>query len=450
MTWQESWPIAPYLIGIACTKYEPYEEIYEAKDGRSLPLLFLPYPEHRALAEISWGRTGEMLAAFEDRFGPYPFAGEKYGMAEFFWGGAMENQTLTSYGEYLVDGTDMNDWEVAHELSHSWWGNSVTLGSWDHMWLNEGFARYSEALWFESRGGIEAYREWMRGMWRPDLPGAIVPPDYIFSPTVYLKGAWTLHMLRGLLGDVDFFDALRAYGAEFAHSNATTEDLIRVFESVAGRDLRWFFDQWVYGPGRPEYELAWTTDPQVDDTDSGLLAAPSLAATSVRKSLPSVLDLTIAQAQVEPPFRMPVELEIRDALGTYRVTVQDSLREQRFRIPVRLLPQEVQLDPDDWILKGSVGGSSTPEPPALAEQPGAPWPSPGRPPFRIPVLGGRAAAVVILDVAGRRVAELPPISGSSAIWDGRDEQGREMPSGVYFAGLAGDRGRAVRRIVLLR
>jgi hypothetical protein len=84
-----------HLVRIACTRYEPYQESYTASDGRTVPLLFLPYPEHRTLAEASWGRVPAMLAAFEERFGAYPFADEKYGMAEFFWAGSMENQTLT-------------------------------------------------------------------------------------------------------------------------------------------------------------------------------------------------------------------------------------------------------------------------------------------------------------------------------------------------------------------
>ncbi len=142
-----------------------------------------------------------MLGAFEDRFGPYPFAGEKYGMAEFFWGGAHGEPDPHLYGRVPRRRDRQNDWDVAHELAHSWWGNSVTLASWDHMWLNEGFARYAEALWFESsHGGSMPTGNGCAAMWRPDFPGAIVPPDYLFNSTVYLKGAWVLHMLRGVVG----------------------------------------------------------------------------------------------------------------------------------------------------------------------------------------------------------------------------------------------------------
>ncbi|MDM7916406.1 MAG: M1 family metallopeptidase, partial [Candidatus Eisenbacteria bacterium] len=363
--WRESHPIAPYLVSIACTNYARFGGTFVSQDGIEMPLLFLAWPEDSADAAASWGRTAAMLAAFEDRFGPYPFLSEKYGMAEFSWGGAMEHQTLSSMGAYSIDGTDGNDWIVAHEMAHQWWGDDVTCADFDHIWLNEGFARYAEAIWFESQGGIEAYRDWMRRMWRPSFPGAIVPPDYLFNSTVYLKGAWVLHMLRGILGDEAFFDVLSLYRSRHSGGAATTEDLIRAAETVAGRSLRWFFDPWIYGTGRPAYLTSWTTDPGPEGT---------------------AIELTIEQTQPEPPFRMPIEVEIEDALGSYRVRVDDSLRVQTFRIAIRMPVEGTRLDPDDWILKDGIGGSS------VADLDGLPWiqnpirpprPSPGRPPFRI-------------------------------------------------------------------
>jgi aminopeptidase N len=450
MTWREEWPVAPYLIGIAVTRYAPFGQIYTADDGRTLPLLFLPYPEHRALAEESWGRVRGMLAAFEGRFGPYPFPGEKYGMAEFPWGGAMENQTLTSYGEYLVDGTDQNDWEVAHELAHSWWGNKVTLDSWEHIWLNEGFARYSEALWFESQAGIEGYRDWIRGMWRPDFPGAIVPPESMFNPTVYLKGAWVLHMLRGVLGDSVFFEAIRAYGERFAYANATTEDLITIFEQQAGRDLRWFFDPWVYGSGRPAYLTTWTTEPAPDEPIHDRSDQDARPASPPQSPGAALLDLTIEQIQAEPPYRMPVQIEIRDPQGNYRLTVEDSLRVQEFRLPVRMPPHRVLLDPDDWILKATVGGSDV-SGSSVPARIGAPSPCPGAPPFRIPLPAGAPGGwIEVLDVVGRRVVGLPIDGSGTSTWDGRDQRGRDAPPGLYLIRVAGPGQQATRRIVLLR
>lgn len=434
MTWQERYPIAPYLLSIACTNYRTFDGGHVGDDGTFLPILYLAYPEDLDDARASWQNTPAMIQAFEGRFGPYPFYGEKYGMAEFSWPGGMEHQTLSSMGEYTIDGTHANDWIVAHELAHHWWGDMVTPASWEHIWLNEGFARYAEALWFESQGGSEAYRDWMRRMWRPSFPGAIVPPDYMFNSTVYMKGAWVLHMLRGLVGADVLFDALRAYRDTHAYGTVVTEDLIAALESASGRDLGWFFDQWVYCTGQPQYYTSYAVAP-----------AP----------MGAILDLTITQAQDEPPFRMPIEFGITDSLGSYRVTVLDSLRVQEFRIPVRLAPTYVRLDPDDWILKDSIGGSDAPDPAAMPLVLSPPWPSPGLPPFHIPVASDEVrGGVGVFDVAGRRVAVLPkegsPGGPGVVIWDGRDGHGQELPTGLYFVRPEGAPADRVRRVWLVR
>lgn len=425
MVWREEYPIAPYLVSIACTNYSVFEDAYQGAGGETLPLLYLAYPEDREDAEISWGRTPEMLAAFEERFGPYPFAGEKYGMAEFFWGGAMEHQTLSSMGEYSVDGTDDFDWLVAHELAHQWFGNLITPKDWDHIWLNEGFARYAEALWEEWRAGGEAYREAMRKIWRPSFPGAIVPPDYIFNSTVYHKGAWVLHMLRWVVGERAFFRILEQYREEHAYSTADTEEFIAICERVTGRDLRWFFDPWIYGTGRPVY---WATTAFVP---------------------PDRLTLTIEQLQPESPYTMPIQFEIEDAFGSTRFVVRDSLRVQSFEVQVRAEPVKVTIDPDDWILKDSLGGSGAPDGAPAAAFLGLPHPSPGAPPFRIPWSGsGEEGAVEVLDPAGRRVA-LIPAAPPMLVWDGKDHADRLLPAGIYFLRAPGGK-EPPRRIWILR
>ncbi len=426
MVWREEHPIAPYLVSVACTNYEVFEDLYQGEQGEPLPLLYLAYPEDRADAEISWGRTPAMIAAFEERFGPYPFAGEKYGMAEFSWGGAMEHQTLSSMGEYSVDGTEDFDWLVAHELAHQWFGDMITPKSWDHIWLNEGFARYAEALWAESRGGIEAYRDAMRGMWRPNFPGAVVPPDYLFNSTVYHKGAWVLHMLRWIVGERALFEILERYRGEHAYSNADTEDFIRVCEDTCARGLRWFFDPWVYGTGRPIYVATSEFLP------------------------PDRLRLTIEQTQPEDPYAMPIEFEIRDALGEYRLVVRDSLRVQSFEIAVRAEPTHVKIDPDDWILKDSLGGSGVADPPVVSLLLGRPFPSPGAPPFRIPWAGPpREARVEVIDPSGRRLRSLQA-TAAGATFDGRDASGRPLPSGLYLLRVAGEETGATRRVWIVR
>lgn len=431
MTWQERWPIAPYLVCIACTNYTVFQDLYRGIDGATLPLLYLSYPEDFEEARSTWARTPEMLRAFEDRFGPYPFPGEKYGMAEVSFGGAMEHQTLTSFGEYAIDGTDQNDWLVAHELAHHWWGNLVTLSDWDHMWLNEGFSRYSEALWFEESEGPNAYREWMLRMWRPSFPGVVVPPDEIFNATVYFKGAWILYMLRGVLGDADFFAGLSLYSERHAYANAETQDLRKAFEEIAGRDLDWFFDQWVYRPGRPRYLVTW----DVAEGEQELF-----------------LELTIEQAQSEPPFRMPIVFEVVDPLGAYRFSVEDSLRIQTFRLPIRHSPSAVHIDPDNLILRHEIHPSGITDDPPVRLSLGEPWPSPGRPPFWIPVDDAiRGDRLDLFDLRGRRITRIEIPGHGPAVWSGRDDRGRPVGSGLYLVRRSGNGPKGTtRRIWIVR
>jgi aminopeptidase N len=305
----------------------------------------------------------------------------------------------------------------------------VTLDSWDHLWLNEGFARFSEAVWYESQGGFEGYHQWILNMYRPSFPGPIVPPQYLFNSTVYLKGAWVLHMLRGVLGDEDFFAALRFYADRHKYANTDTDDFRRACEDATGRRLDWFFDQWVYKKGRPMYVFDW----EVEYNDGE-----------------PVLDLRIEQLQEQTVFRMPIQMGIEDAEGCYVLVVEDSLRVQHFKLPVRLPPVAVDLDPYDWILSNMIG-TDAPEPAEVRLSLGAPWPSPGSPPFRIPVSRLlRNSAIEILDLQGRRLNRIPIAGNEAVLWDGRDARGRDLPSGLYFLRADRSGAGAVRRVWIVR
>jgi hypothetical protein len=302
-------------------------------------LQFFIYPEHNnAGNRAAWLACGPMLTVFSDLYGVYPFVNEKYGMCEWARGGAMEHQTMTSmYG--------FNESTIAHELAHQWWGDAVTYATWHDIWLSEGFATYSEALWREFRPGSPgepALHAYMANM-RPTEPSGSV---YVYHPdsielifdyqTTYLKAGWVLHMLRHVVGTDTFFDVLAAYRAAYEHSTATTEDFEEVAEAVAGRDLAWFFDEWIYGDGAPSYVYAWRPV-VVEGVD--------------------YLELSIEQAQgtSESVFTMPIDILTTDDQGDHQTyVVWNDARKEYLLFPVSSANiGTAALDPTPWILWSS-------------------------------------------------------------------------------------------------
>ena len=205
-----------------------------------------------AAADLSaMGEIHDFLAA---TFGPYPFDSTG-AIADFVptLGYALETQTRPVYS--LPPG----ETTVVHEIAHQWYGNSVTLSSWPDIWLNEGFATYSEWLWTEDQGGETAEQQFDDlyatpasddDFWNPP-PGDPGGPENLFDSTIYERGAMTLHALRKRVGDADFFRVLRRWAARYRYSNAATPDLIRLAERTSGKELDGLFRRWLYRPGKP-------------------------------------------------------------------------------------------------------------------------------------------------------------------------------------------------------
>ncbi len=326
--WHERHPIATYLVSIASYPYTVSHDVYHDAPGDSMPIDFYNFPESVPAFAPGQAKVKDMLAAFAARFGPYPFRDEKYGHAEFMFGGGMEHQTCTSLGS-------PSEWVMAHELSHQWWGDDVTCRDFHHIWLNEGFATYAQALWDEAGGGLAAYlTTWAAHPFYG--PGTVFVPDTtdearIFdSGLSYLKGSWVLHMLRHVMGDTRFFAALREYGTRFGGGTASTEDLRDVCERVSGLDLHRFFEQWVYGEYYPIYRPTWTSR----------LAPPGFDVT-----------LRLDQIQSWQLFRMPVDIRIALPGGDRTLTVEDSLASQTFTFHVPAAPLGLTVDPDHWVLR---------------------------------------------------------------------------------------------------
>ncbi len=340
--WKSSYPIATYLVSIVVTKFSYWEDTYTSLDGnRQMPLTYYAFPHDSSKSRVDWKKTPKMISMLANYFGEYPFINEKYGMAQFGWtNGAMEHQTITSMGYLLVTGDNTYDNVVIHELSHQWFGDAVTLKNWKNIWLNEGFASYCEALWEEHVSGKDAYFNYMKNFDYGYFSGTVYAPNgFIDSPpvyaTVYQKGAWVLHMLRGVLGDETFFKAIGAYFEKFKYKNAETSDFVDVMEEVSGKKLDWFFDQWVYkGTGRPKYEYSWKFE-DFQGTNNGKY--------TVR--------LQLKQVQDEDVYKMPVKISVVTENGSQEFTVFNDTKDQPFLFAVDSKPKEVQIDRDGWILK---------------------------------------------------------------------------------------------------
>lgn len=264
--WSTEHLMSSYLATVNIAEF--VEQTSEGPDG----LVIRNYFPARLADDASpvFERTGDMIAYFSEIFGPYPF--EAYGVVVadtplFF---ALETQTMSLFGSEIVPGAladivsnwSMPEGVVAHELAHQWFGNSVTLTNWQDIWLNEGFATYASALWFEHTQGEEVFEDIMRGYYAAVEDQGFTPGDpgvnRLFGQGVYPQGAWTLHALRLRVGDEVFFDILRTYAQRFQYGNATTADFIDVAEEISGLNLVPLFRAWLYlgdVPPVPEWGL---------------------------------------------------------------------------------------------------------------------------------------------------------------------------------------------------
>jgi hypothetical protein len=346
--WKTKYPIATYLIFIAAYEYLHYRDWYVPVSGDSMPLDFYIVPDHFSNSQANFYETKNMISIFSELFGEYPFINEKYGHVEIVGGISMEHQTCSSLGlDMSSDGNYPLDL-IAHELAHQWWGDMITCSSFHHIWLNEGFATYSEALYFESAGGEDSYNTVMAG--NAYYGGGTI---YVEDPEnenifdyglTYRKAAYFLHMLRHVVGKSDFFEILRAYATDlrFRFETANTENFQEVCEEVSGKDLNKFFQQWIYGEYYPHYSYGWSIKPIEEGYN---------------------LKIRIDQIQERTGlFRMPIDIEVITNSYSITFTVQDSLQSQNIEFFIVEEPLSVQLDPNNWILKRTESGRVFPFP----------------------------------------------------------------------------------------
>jgi len=334
--WRHRYPIPAYLIAMAVTNYEVY------KDNSTLDfdIVNYVYPENLNFARNSTAVTPDIMNLYNTLFEMYPFADEKYGHAQFGWGGGMEHTTMTFMGGWSRS-------LIAHELAHQWFGNKITCGSWEDIWLNEGFATYLDGLVYEYFDGNTTFTQWRKSLVNnitSQSSGSTFVSDTtsvsrIFnSRLTYKKGAMILHMLRYKLGDEAFFSGVKNYLADpkLAYSYAQTSDLQAHLELTSGEDLNEFFNDWFYGEGYPRYEVIWSQN----DTDK-------------------TIHFQVNQSQSHSSvsfFEMPLPVTVKGSAGrSEMLRLEVSEDKQTFVLQLDFDVISIQVDPETQLISKNNG-----------------------------------------------------------------------------------------------
>jgi aminopeptidase N len=343
--WKMDVPHVTYLISLAVGDFAVYHDKVD-----DLPVdYYVAKGVDEATARRFMGKTPQMIRFFSKSLGqPYPYV--KYAttcLPEF--GGGMENISATSMTDTALHDEIAalegdSDGLVAHELVHQWFGDLLTCKDWSHTWLNEGFASYFDPLFAEQDRGQDAFRLDMDDVLQSYLQNdrryrrPIVETRYesslqMFDRMTYGKGACVLHTLRGVLGDELWWKGIRAYVAAHKLQVVDTDDFRKSMEAASGKDLKWFFDQWLWKAGHPELKVRW----RYEDAD---------------KTVRVKVEQTQSLDEQTPLFKLPTSLEITEDAGKTRVVpivIDAALHE--FVIPAADRPKMVQIDPEGWLIK---------------------------------------------------------------------------------------------------
>ncbi len=438
--WHENYPVVPYYVSVSISNYHIFSHTYYYNtDSMGVP--YYVFPEDYESAQETFSATVNMIVFFANLFGEYPFITEKYSMAEIGFYGAIENQTKT-----IMGGVHMGWYMVVcHELAHMWFGDMISPVSWHHVWVNEGFATYCEALWWGDQYGMHEYHNYMDDLTYLD-EGTIYLEDIsdpfgIFVAIVYAKGAWVLHMLRHVVGDSTFFDILYQYATDplFMYKNASTEDFQQVCETISGMDLSNFFNQWIYDERYPRYEYRWSS---THDTSGNYQVM-----------------VTIEQKQKEfgwrPVFVMPIDLIFHFSSGDTTVVVQNNDTLQTYLFEFSEEPTTMELDHDNWVLKVAwEGGVSEDEVADVHHFRSLGLycsPNPVRGMVQIECVLPSAGEVTLdlYNAAGQRLACLDRRHRNAGVhlipWNTED-----LPAGIYFLRLTTSHTIAARKLNILR
>jgi len=431
--WKNSYPISAYLLSVSVTNYSFYINYFRYSLSDSMPVMHFIYPEDIDTLKPLLDKTINMLGIFSNRFGLYPFIREKYGHSQAEIGGAMEHQTSTTIGVF-------SEYIIAHELGHQWFGDKITCRDWHNIWLNEGFATYSECVYVEDTYGKEEYKNYINDkmFFAKKAAGTIYVQDITSVNNIfdgyrsYAKGSVVLHMLRGVVGDSVFFRILKSYVSDtaLAYGTAVTEDFQRIAERESGMNLGYFFGEWIYGQYYPVYRISWNYSPE----ENGLYE----------------ISLTINQKQNINPFyfTMPADIKINTGSGDTTFRVFNNSQVQTFTFLVKGKPALVTFDPDNKILKDKNGDDPIE---IVSYKLNQNFPNPFNPKTTISyeIAGNVNVKITIYDLLGRKhtvlVNEKQRAGKYSIIFSGSN-----FASGVYYYVLEAGEYKESKKMLLIK
>lgn len=338
--WRNSVPIATWLNVLGVARFA----VDHRPAWRGMPIETWVYRQDRDNGfSVFDGPTTAVLDFFSDKVGPYAYERLGHVQANGVRGG-MESATSIFYGDDSVNDPKSTRWRnvIIHEMAHQWFGNAVTENDWDHVWLSEGFATYFTHLFIEHTygrdefvAGLKADRDAIREFDSKNPNYRIIHDNLadmsqvLSSAGTYKKGGWTLHMLRGIIGDAAFWSGIRDYYRQYRDRNAATPDFRRVMEEASGQELGWFFDQWLTRGGFLKLQARWTYDAAV-----------------------RAMKLDVVQLQPGAPLRMPIEtaIEVEGEAAPRMVKIEVRNTRETLTIPLDRAPKSFTLDPRTFVL----------------------------------------------------------------------------------------------------
>ena len=339
--WKMSHPHSTYLVMFAVGKFSVVEDKWQ-----DVPVLYYCEKGREEDIKRAFGKTPKMIDFFSKKTGiKYPY--EKYAQVavwDFVYGG-MEHTTITTQTDTVLfdkraenEGPYVSDSLAAHELAHQWFGDLVTCKNWSDAWLNESFATYFDALFVEYDLGYDEFNyEMYRNLLsyidedtlryrRPIVTNMFKYPSDIFDRHLYQKGSLILHMLRCQLGDELWWKVLNHYLKKFSHRTAETTDFITCVEEISGKNMRKFFDQWIYKEGHPELKAIYSWNGKE-------------------------LSIRISQEQKNDLFSFPLEIEVTTRHGKQLFKEKIDGKQHLFKYKLKSKPVMIRIDPEWKILK---------------------------------------------------------------------------------------------------